>query len=223
MKIILKEPFILFEIENFLDHQTYDALNKSFPKININKWRDHQDGKFGFDNDSDEFKIILKNKLNELFFKKISSKKFQIFFFLRFFLYYIQNRPRYFLKNILPNFFLKKVKTKIQYSYILNNGFIHPHTDGTKKLISLMLYFPQTDKKEEEELGTIFWKFNKPNYNSERLDIDKLKNFEKIKLPFKKRNLYGFIRNPYSWHAVEKFNIKENYVRRSININFNLI
>ena len=86
-----------------------------------------------------------------------------------------------------------------------------------------MLYFPQTDKKEEEELGTIFWKFNKPNYNSERLDIDKLKNFEKIKLPFKKRNLYGFIRNPYSWHAVEKFNIKENYVRRSININFNLI
>jgi hypothetical protein len=35
MKILLKKPFILFEIENFLDDQTYESLDKTFPAFNF--------------------------------------------------------------------------------------------------------------------------------------------------------------------------------------------
>ena len=63
MKILLKEPFILFEIENFLDHQTYDALNKSSKTYNLfhslNKIKNLYIAKF----DSDKIK---SNKLNNL-------------------------------------------------------------------------------------------------------------------------------------------------------------
>jgi hypothetical protein len=133
----------------------------------------------------------------------------------------LRNRPSIFIKKILPNFFYPTVVTSIQYSYILNEGFIDPHIDGSKKLLSLMLYFPKFNSKEEE-LGTSFFKSNFIGKNSKRLDIGKFNEFQKIKLPFKKKNLYGFIRNPYSWHAVEKFNIHKEYIRRSINININI-
>ena len=33
-------------------------------------------------------------------------------------------------------------------------------------------------------------------------------------------NYSGFVRNDRSWHTVEPINIQEDYVRRSININF---
>lgn len=220
MKKILTEPFVLFKIENFLDDETYISLNESFDFVDFDKLRDDADGKFSVDSDSIEFQKFFKNKRNKVFFEKIQSKKFQNFFFFKFFFYYMFNKPKFFFNKILPNFFFKKINTKIQYSYILNKGLVHPHIDGAKKLISLMLYFPQLQNKEEE-IGTSFWKC-KHNFNSARVNVDEFKSYQKIQLPFKKKTLYGFIRSPFSWHAVEKLDIEEKYIRRSININFNI-
>lgn len=106
--------------------------------------------------------------------------------------------------------------------------------DGRKKLISLMLYFPDNlpDKdlnKKQQEIGTCFY------FNSRKIEGSNihLKNENEIKTleetseiyqtPFVAKHLYGFIRNERSWHSVKRLNIKDNYVRKSLNINMNLI
>ena len=126
-----------------------------------------------------------------------------------------------------------ELETKIEYSYILNEGLIVPHTDSKSKFISLMLYFPKLSnenkmKKLENNLGTIFYSSKISNSVNQHLHEEKLDNFIKnsqiiSKLPFDSKNLYGFIRSPFSWHAVEKVDIDKDYYRFSININYHTL
>lgn len=170
----------------------------------------------------------------KLFFKFISSRK---------------NSKKHLLKLIRPpklvseinkdsiDYYLNiftKIKIEIQYSYIKNLGKIVPHTDSGEKLLSLMLYFPDYEdkknielKKKEKNYGTIFWDSNFSNFNNLHQEgINELNFTEDInnkilyKTEFLGNNLQGFIKNPYSWHSVEPQNVIENYVRKSININF---
>jgi len=49
----------------------------------------------------------------------------------------------------------------------------------------------------------------------------KKKKSKILKVPFKKKNLYGFIKNNLSWHYVNEINVDQSYIRKSINININ--
>ena len=109
------------------------------------------------------------------------------------------------------------------------NAKLPPHTDTPSKLISLMLYFPDEDfsANQIKELGTAFYDSdikNDKNIHQENEEESKfLKRNKKIlTLPFRKKNLYGFFRNFYSWHGVENINLKENQLRKSINLNIML-
>ena len=88
-----------------------------------------------------------------------------------------------------------------------------------------MLYFPE-GLKQEKELGTIFWNSNLKNFKNKHIDnsedLDKFYSLsEKIlKTSFEENTLYGFIKNSNSWHSLDTININENYIRKSININF---
>ena len=87
-----------------------------------------------------------------------------------------------------------------------------------------MLYFPENEDEYSRKLGTQFWLTQKkPNYNSRREDISAFNDYAKISLPFEKKTLFGFLRTPHSWHAVEEFDIADDYIRKSINININII
>lgn len=117
----------------------------------------------------------------------------------------------------------------IEFSYMNKNAKLPPHTDSPSKLISLMLYFPDEDFSENQikELGTAFYDSdikNDKNIHQENEEETKfLKRNKKIlTLPFRKKNLYGFFRNFYSWHGVENINLKENQLRKSINLNIML-
>ena len=57
---------------------------------------------------------------------------------------------------------------------------------------------------------------NLHQYDEESFKKDKLI----YKTPFEDNVLYGFIKNQKSWHSVDKINFNENYVRKSLNINF---
>ena len=87
-----------------------------------------------------------------------------------------------------------------------------------KKITKIMLM---------KRCGYSFWDSKIKNLNNYHLtdvnDEIKFKNKNKIltKIPFEKFHLYGFIRNEYSWHSVESFNMNTEYIRKSININFN--
>ena len=201
--------------------------------------------KFGFSNSSDHYKNIIKtnNYLRE-FHDLVYSKEFFEFFYNSLFtkiliarknnfLHLLKIlRPSKFLKdqeeniNFFKKIFYNKIKIGISFSYIKNGGFIVPHTDSISKLISLMIYFPDTELLEESELGTNFYHHRISNYQNKHLED---KNFDKFyqkaeltyKSNFDRNNLYGFIKSKYSWHSVSRINFgNKNYFRKSININF---
>jgi hypothetical protein len=105
---------------------------------------------------------------------------------------------------------------------MFNDAKINPHTDSRAKLISLMLYFPDEKFSEEDlkNLGTTFFKNDKSNINNKYETFETISD-DNFTLPFKPRNLYGFIRNEKAWHAVKPIKIEEGFSRKSINININ--
>ena len=139
-------------------------------------------------------------------------------------------------KTLFQKIFQSNYQKAFDISYMYNNSYITPHTDKTSKLLSLMLYFP-TKNLENIDIGTTFYHsklknfsnkeyyFNfdndKNNFLAENEDDDFFnKNFkETITFPFKKKDLYCFIKSDTSWHSVKKLNIPDNEVRKSININ----
>lgn len=254
INIIREKPFYLFKIENFLSNDLYEGLKKNFPFINNNldleNMSDFKNKKFAFQTNS---KIYNDNLINNSYFEQfhnfVMSDKFFKFFFTKFYFNFLKSRigyPKHILKllkipkrvsefnknSILYNFSLfNKIKTEIQYSYILNNGEIVPHTDSGEKILSLMLYFPDYEENnhnlqsKEENYGTQFWISQKKNFENrhqeeENYNVFKENSTKLLKTKFKSNILYGFIKNENSWHSVEPTNISKNYIRKSININF---
>ena len=124
---------------------------------------------------------------------------------------------------------VSNLETRIEYSFLTNNAVINPHTDAIKKMISLMLYFPNDNESisldGQEKFGTEFWDSKNENYRNNHIqNIEDSRIFKKnnklvYKAPFKKFHLYGFIKNKHSWHSVSRIEAPDNYLRRSININ----
>ena len=132
-------------------------------------------------------------------------------------------------KNFMQKLFYSNYQYTFEFSYMYNNAFLLPHTDKESKLISLMLYFPSKDL-ENLNIGTTFYNSKYKNFNNKHFFStveDNISFYEKnldetITFPFKKKNLYAFIKSDLSWHAVKKLEIPDNEVRRSININLKI-
>lgn len=239
------KPFHIFKIENFLDNRLYEKIRLNFPEC-PKDCLNYDNLKSGFSNHTDFYKSIIQvnNHLRE-FHELVYSKEFFDFFYNSLFfkiliarkdnfLHFIKIlRPSKLLKdpeenvNFFKKFYYNKIKIGISFSYIKNGGFIVPHTDSISKLLSLMIYFPDTELLEESELGTNFYDHRFSNYQNKHLkDNDDLDEFYKnskltYKSNFDRNNLYGFIKNKNSWHSVSRINFgNKNYLRKSININF---
>ena len=245
IEFLNKKNFTLFKIKNFLDSETYEFLNKSFPKIDNKRLNNFSLKKNNYkytiiSTDQDYTYLLKKNENLQKIHNAIFSKKFYEYFYknlryeflrsrsedLKFLLKFLKPKSLNFSKNYFKNFFYTYIRRQIEYSYIFNKGKIVPHTDGRSKLLSLLMFFPE-GREGEDKIGTTFWDSEEKNLNNEHLrgiEENKFKENTKVltKLDFKKFDLYGFIRNAKSWHSVEPFNLGDNYVRRSININFYL-
>lgn len=246
IEFINKKNFSIFRIKNFLDENSYEFLNNSFPKIENQRLSNFNLEKTNYkytiiSTDKDYNQLIEKNKNLRKIHEAIFSKKFYNYFYknlkkeflksrsqdLKFLFKLLKPKILNFSDSKLKNFFCTFIRRQIEYSFIFNNGKIVPHTDGRSKLLSLLLFFPE-GRDGEKEIGTTFWDSDKKNLQNEHLlDPQKEEIFKKnskvlAKLDFNKYDLYGFIRNAKSWHSVEPFNLGKNYVRRSININFYL-
>lgn len=242
IEFIIKKPFYIFKINNFLNYKFYLELKNAIPKINnFSKLLNSNNLKYSFNSDDKESydEILNSNKIIDRFDRMVKSENFFNIFNNQLFKEFLLSRisdPISFLKILRPKNYNKnksslidklfcQINSKIQYSYILNSGKISPHTDGVNKLLSLMLYFPE-GLKQEKELGTIFWNSNLKNFKNKHIDnsedLDKFYSLsEKIlKTSFEENTLYGFIKNSNSWHSLDTININENYIRKSININF---
>ena len=236
IRILNEKRFFIFKIENFISNEDFNTLLETFPHPNINDLINCNNKKYSFKSDSDIFlNLINKNSNLKNIYQKI-KKKTNILFTYKLFWRVLKARHyniTLLLKYILHILKLKNYfETSIEYSYIFNEGCIEPHLDGRKKLISLMLYLPENFKsdeikKKQDQCGTSFLINNDKREINEHLnnkeEIDKLiKKSEILKVPFEKKNLYGFIKNNYSWHLVDEINVDKSYIRKSINININL-
>jgi len=238
------KPYCIFKIDNFLDEDLYNAVERNFPYFERNQ--NDKNPNFlrltnGINNikNKEKFKILLdKHKSLKDLDTLIQSSQFFNFFKKNFYLHCAlkQNnllkkfkylRPikknegkKYFCENLTS-----KISVNYTYSNMFNNGYLRPHVDASRKYLSLLLYFPSKNHYDKE-YGTSFWISKEKNQSNTHLldDIQYNKFKEKNKLifksPFEKNTLYGFIRNDFSWHSVEPLNISEEYIRRSIAINF---
>ena len=255
IKFLQKKPFIIFVIEDFLTDSQYEYLKKNFPnpdfsnlksqnkryslssrnKDIIKKFFNKNNSMNDVENyfNSNQFKSFVINRFKFEYFKRLLKDILLFNFSLR----NLRYIPRLFVKDIILLFkglkLLRKknhnyLKTYIEYSFIMNQGCLGPHTDSRGKILSLMLYFPEFEKndkffKKELNTGTSFYDCKTLNKGNTRLLNDDAAIFEKKykvsnQLEFRKKNLYGFMRCAVSWHNVKEFDLYDDYIRRSINI-----
>lgn len=236
----------IFKISNFLDKKNYETLKDNFPKIDKDKLKNFDIKKNNYryfisSRETGYEKLLDGNNFLREFHNEIFSKNFYSYFItnlMRQLLLSRRNDLKFLFKLIKPKSleetsspFKTYIKRQIEYSYMFNGGKLVPHTDSRYKLLSLMLYFPEIEKENnlshvEKKSGTVFWNSDIKNLNNKHLthNLDEKEFIKKSKklltTSFEKYHLYGFIRNEYSWHSVEKLNIREDYIRKSININF---
>jgi len=224
----------IFRINNFLDSKIINQIYKSFPEIDKNQLTlDKNFGKYHIKNDQIEDNNELKDFKNIIFSKLFFNFFTEKFFFTNAFfqknllrtIKYLRKPVSYDEKKYLPNFLFSKLKVSYQFSFIKNMGGIKPHVDAQTKYLSLMLYFP--DKKYNDyEYGTTFWDSDIQSYTGAHIEnVNEASNFKKnakilYKTPFVSNVLWGFVRNNQSWHSVEPIFVNDNYIRKSININF---
>ena len=248
IEFLVKKPFYVFKISNFLDKKLYFDLYNNFPTFDKFTFEKGLNGKFMLDCKSESYKNLLKkNSAMQEFHNFIYGKTFFDFFTKKLYFNFLWSHKDNIIRLIkymrpleqnnntrkITDLFFSKIKININYSNILNEGSIDPHTDSLRKLLSLMIYFPDSNNNKnldpderyrEKELtyGTQFWTSSIKSYNNKHIDDREYfkSNAEKIyRTPFVANDLFGFIRNNQSWHSVDSVKVKPNYVRKSININ----
>ena len=116
-------------------------------------------------------------------------------------------------KLIIDKLLFNDIYTTFEIAYMFNGAQSFPHTDGMKKILSLLLYFPdeKISNEQKNKLGAFY---NSDEFNLSGLGKNKVNSFESESFknrnkivgtfPFEK-NLYGFIKSHKSWHSVDLF------------------
>lgn len=235
-----KKKFYIFKIDNFLDKEAYNFIEKNFPVFKKDGFKS-VNSKYSLSSIEENYKKLLKENseflkihefftnqdlsnyfIKKLFFKILKSRISDPQHFFRMFQLRNFNKPK---KTILYS----NLETRVEYSTLEDKSYINPHTDGVKKMLSLMLYFPERNNGNEfdqqKKYGTEFWSAKEKNFRNIHLrDENEIKNFREkstiiYRTNFEKYHLYGFIRNANSWHSVKKIDEDKNFLRKSININ----
>lgn len=254
-----------FEIENFLSEEQYKALYENLPDVKISdfkKFNENYDKKDsplqfmafiaeGFTDKYNEFiyenpvmnEFVKKTMKNPIWIKRLMRKfyfkilKSRIYNLRSFFKLLIRiNKPvDQKSDSLLNKFFYNEILCNPSFTYMTQDGQLMPHTDGEKKILSLMLYFPDENIPEEinNNLGTSFYDCNDFAFTSKDVgrkvsNFIESENFKKknkisLTLPFKKKNLYGFIKSHKSWHSVEPRKVSHKFIRKTMIINLLLV
>ncbi len=227
---------------NFPKEELFEGFHENGKKIFLNN---KQDKFFKFLKVNKIWNNFYKSVNNKTFvnlmiklineeLKKIDNRKnIKNFFFHE---RYQNTLYKKFQRKILKLVNINNIRVGFEFSIIKRECFIPPHCDTENKLLSLMLYFPPSIKNQNfmipENIGTNFYKIkqnsnkNLDTWKSKYLNDNDAKFFYDnynifYKSQFQENKLIGFIKNHRSWHDVTMF--KENFLRRSLNINIFLI
>ena len=233
LSFLAENPFIVFEIKNFLDTERYEKLLKNFPDESM--FNDFTDQGSVIEPSDEIFKNqIITKKIWRDFFDELNSKNFIESAYQFSLISNIKSRGLSALKKWTTsdckyNLFYRKVNVEIYFTLLKNGNFLTPHTDAQSKLISTILYFDD-DLNPLPKAGTEFWK-NESNekywknwqnkHVKNKIEIEKFKRENKIfhKSRFEKNKLVGFIKTAYSWHSILDPDIKNSQTRKALVIN----
>ena len=238
IKLINEDPFVIFKMPNPLSVSESNDLRDLISRTQMTNL-DTSGGKTSLPH-GEKNSIAIINKSNALknLLKFLSSQNtfYQISKLLKNDLDSDFNNYKIISSNPLINFLnfylkkLKPIRLNVEFSVMPNGAYIPPHTDSRNKLITFLLYLPTKEQSNQKNLGTVFF-----NQSFEKRDRYKNFNNEPItkKFPafyehseiiystdFNHHDLYGFIKNAYSWHGVEKLDLPDESDRISVNINF---
>lgn len=253
-----------FEIQNFLSEEQYLALKTNLPNIKIEDFKkfnkdfdnensQHQNKAFIAEGFTKEYnKFIYENSVLNEFTKKMRDpiviKKLLKIFFWKILISRIYDPKNFFKLLLRKNRPVKKksesfidkllyndIICNISLTYSCGESQLFPHTDGMKKILSLMIYFPDENTPEEinKKLGTTFWDSNEFALTQDDLkhkvsNFEEAENFRKknkisLTLPFKKKSMFGFIKSHKSWHSVEPVKVDNTFIRKNMIINLLLV
>lgn len=255
LSVCIKNPFFIFEHKNFLDLSQYKALDRAFPEKDLFPKRHEGRGDKAFlNNSTDEFASFVSGSPEwNAFFQNFTNKDC-IDKFYKMSMDVDSERPPYQCKpwKLVTNsiFFRKQrfkylrrmigrlfgytpVVLKLEFSYLENGCWIPPHTDDTRKLISLMVYFPDDNVEYGDSAGTEFYtgKDGKAAPTGWRAvmmykpDADEFykENETFYSSKFEGNKLVGFVKSSLSWHGLEELKLPEGATRRSLNVNYYLL
>tara|TARA_B100001741_G_C16470845_1_gene559947 strand:+ start:197 stop:967 length:771 start_codon:yes stop_codon:yes gene_type:complete len=216
-KLDLQDRFSLFEISNFLDEDTFAKLNLSFPDSKF--FSTHSEFAKSFTDENENFYDFLENNLEwKILYDKLNSSIF-VEDLIRFFslrnVYFSENSWK---KNIR---IFKKVKLSFCFNISDEGGYSLPHTDSSRKLLSMVLFF--VDKTWSEKNGGQV-KLYKPKFsmfeNNWRNERVNKKNLDVIKTIIPSPNkIYGFKKTKNSYHSVEPVKFINSLSRKVLMIN----
>jgi hypothetical protein len=122
------------------------------------------------------------------------------------------------------------VRLAVELSYLENGCYIPPHTDSTKKLISLMYYLPDDGVDYGTSAGTEFYRGKAGERTRRAWKVRMLAREAEEKFfehhepyyaaQFEPNKLVGFIKSATSWHGLRKLVLPPGATRRSVNINY---
>jgi len=243
-----KDPFFLFEKNNFLEPELFKQLDENFPEdVDFEKSYYGKGGKKHLENKGNGFlEFIESNSCWRSFYEEISSPNVLAQMFNLWNLAEIPNERQGYYKNpwvysscrskmlrkshkaILRLIRRNSVRLGFEFSRIPQDGYIPPHTDIGKKLLSLLIYFPDKGVDYKGTGGTSFFKAKNDSsimhsWHSNLLNKEQSKEFysshdEFYRSKFTPNKLIGFVKTLLSWHTVEPFQVK-NSTRRSLCIN----
>lgn len=256
LSVEILEPFFIFEIHDLFDHEIYESLDAQFPKKSEfpATWLD-RGGKYYMSNKMPEFAEFTKKtpiwaqlydrlsdpliiaKLYELAHSVPSERpareKKLWRFDTRSKAKWVTRKPMAQIRRLKSSLLgYTPVRLGLEFSYLESGCYIPPHTDVTGKLISLMIYFPDSGIEYPVGAGTEFYR-GKNNTAAQSAwkvgmleDVPMKEFFDKHEIfytsEFTPNKLVGFIKTSNSWHGVRKLTLPSNATRRSLNINYYL-
>lgn len=134
----ISDPFNLVVFDEFLNKEVYNKIKANFPQANYQLMKGN--------NFKYQIHSHAKNDNNNVFEKVINEKVI-----LRDFYNYLQTKEFYgTICEFFPILHDARIKhTNLEFSYLpANGGFILPHTDTSKKLVTIVIYFPFNWQKE---------------------------------------------------------------------------
>jgi len=229
---VSENPFLIYQVKDFLPLQDYECLRKTFPGRSWfsditagNKMR------FSTDNDPKAFdEFVLHSHVWQQFFKIFTHDSFlaDLHNLVRphmsrsrgFF------RPRAwrFRDSIIgegaSRLFPQDIRISFEFSRLEYGSYVVPHTDAPEKLVSMIFFFPESDWRTEYGGGTTFYR--PKNHDLEHNWFNRKTPFDKLipvhEFAFEPNCLILFLKSRNSFHGVPHVKMPEGKPRNSLNL-----